>query len=255
MLLRSAIFAAALCALVSSAAADPYPWLKGAPVSRTLEQAIAAPSGFSRAPAAPGSFAQWLRRLPMKAAGAPVKLYDGRMKFDQQHHVAVVDIDTGAENLQQCADAVMRLRAEYLLAQGRARDIAFNYTDGKRQVFSGGSYDQFRRYMRRIFSYAGTYSLEREMQKVAAADIAIGDVFIQGGFPGHAVLVIDMAENVKTGEKRFLLSQSYMPAQDIHILKNPRASDGSPWYSTAFGPELVTPEWIFKSSDLRRFRK
>lgn len=255
MALRSIILAAAFCALAAPAAADPYPWLKGASVSRTLEQAIAAPSGFSRTAVAAGSFAAWLRRLPMKAPGAPVKLYDGRMKFDQQHHAAVIDIDTGAENLQQCADAIMRLRAEYLLAHGRARDIAFNYTDGKRQTFAGGSYDQFRRYMRRIFSYAGTYSLEREMQKIAPADIAIGDVFIQGGFPGHAVLVIDMAENVKTGEKQFLLSQSYMPAQDMHILKNPRASDASSWYRATLGAELVTPEWIFKPGDLRRFKK
>ncbi len=252
--LRHIVLAGVLCALALPATADPYPWLKGARITRTLEDAVPALSGFKRTVASPGSFAAWLRHLPMKAAGAPVKLYDGRSKFDQQHHAAVIDIDTGAENLQQCADAVMRLRAEYLLAQGRARDISFNYTNGKRQTFPGGSYDQFRRYMRRIFSYAGSYSLEREMQKVPVTSIAVGDVFIQGGFPGHAVLVIDMAENAVTGEKRFLLMQSFMPAQDMHVLKNPHATDASPWYPAALGPELVTPEWIFKAGDLRRFK-
>ena len=49
----------------------------------------------------------------------------------------------------------------------------------------------------------------------------IGDVFIKGGFPGHAVVVLDMAENDRTGQRVFLLAQSYMPAQDIHIMKNP----------------------------------
>ncbi len=82
---------------------------------------------------------------------------------------------------------------------------------------------------------------------------AIGDVFIKGGFPGHAVLVADMVENKATGEKRFLLLQSYMPAQDIHVLKNPKSEDGTPWYTTPVGDQLVTPEWVFKGTALRRW--
>ena len=46
-----------------------------------------------------------------------------------------------------------------------------------------------------------------------------GDIFIYGGFPGHAVTVMAVAKNGE-GKKIFLLSQGYMPAQDIHILKN-----------------------------------
>jgi len=46
--------------------------------------------------------------------------------------------------------------------------------------------------------------------------------------PGHAVIVVDMAEDAK-GQRAFLLAQSYMPAQDIHILKNPMDADLSPW--------------------------
>ena len=107
--------------------------------------------------------------------------------------------------------------------------------------------------MRAIFNYAGTYSLEKELQQIPINDVQIGDVFIQGGFPGHAVVVVDMAEN-ETGEKRFMLAQSYMPAQDIHILKNPTNRKLSPWYSTNFEGNLYTPEWTFEASDLRRFR-
>ncbi|MDX2266115.1 MAG: DUF4846 domain-containing protein [Hyphomicrobiales bacterium] len=241
----------AMWILPGSAVAAPYLWLNGATPQRTIETAFSPPPGFVRAPAQPGSFAAWLRGLPLKPDGAPVTLYDGRLKFDQQHHVAVIDIDTGRENLQQCADAVMRLRAEYLLAAGRPREIAFNYTNGKRQAFGGGSYADFKRYMRRIFSFAGTYSLEREMKRVGLADIAVGDVFIQGGFPGHAVMVVDLAVNDR-GEKRFLLMQSYMPAQDMHVLENPRGG-ASAWYAPPGGAELVTPEWIFRTTDLRRF--
>ncbi|HYD15554.1 MAG TPA: DUF4846 domain-containing protein, partial [Hyphomicrobium sp.] len=166
------------------------------------------------------------------------------------------DIDIGKRDLQQCADAVMRLRAEWLYSLGRDKEIAFNDTDGKRRRFSAtGRSDHagLRKYMDLVFAYAGTYSLERELKPVKPADIAIGDVFIKGGFPGHAVLVTDMAVNKETGEKRFLLLQSYMPAQDMHILKNPNSADGSPWYTVPSGDQFVTPEWIFKSTALRRW--
>ncbi len=237
-----------------NAASPGYPWLGDRPITRTLEQSIPTPPGFTRVPVEPGSFAAWLRAMPMKADGAPVRYYDGRLKWHQTYHAAVLDIDTGTRDLQQCADAIMRLRAEYLLASGRSREIAFNYTNGRRVAYRGKSYAEFKRYLIGVFSYAGSYSLEREMKPVPLGDMRIGDVFIEGGFPGHAVLVIDMAENRATGEKRFLLMQSFMPAQDMHILKNPKSRDGTPWYAPDFGKTLVTPEWIFEARHLRRFK-
>jgi hypothetical protein len=253
------------CTFPSAAFADArYPWLQGRAIDRPAAAAIAVPQGFERVPAPPGSFAAFLRGLPLKPDGTEVRLHDGRKKcfgtprpglFDcASYHVAVIDIDTGKRDLQQCADAVMRLRAEYLLGAGRTREIAFNYTNGKRHRFPGGSYSDFRRYMDRIFTYAGSYSLEKEMRRVSVSEMQTGDVFIQGGFPGHAVLVVDMAENRRTGEKRFLLMQSYMPAQDMHILANPK-TPGSGWYPLDFGAELITPEWTFTAKDLRRFRE
>ena len=64
-----------------------------------------------------------------------------------------------------------------------------------------------------VFSYAGTASLSRELAPVNYQDMKIGDVFIQGGHPGHAVIVVDIAVHPKTKKKVFLLAQSYMPAQ------------------------------------------
>ena len=86
------------------------------------------------------------------------------------------------------------------------------------------------------------------------AELAAGDLFIKGGFPGHAVLVADVVENRATGERRFLLVQSFMPAQEMHVLKNPADADGSPWYPLAFGDRLVTPEWVFPRESLRTWR-
>lgn len=253
----AALVALSPAATLPALARAPYGWLgPGALPAATLAQRIAPPPGFERTPQPEGSFAAWLRGLPMRPEGAPVLTHTGKPKFRQDVHVAVVDIDVGKRDLQQCADAIMRLRAEWLFSQRRDTEIAFNDTDGKRRRFSAtGRKDHagLRRYMDLVFAYAGTYSLERELKKVPPEDVRTGDVFIKGGFPGHAVLVADMVENRTTGEKRFLLLQSYMPAQDMHILKNPASEDGSPWYATPIGDRLVTPEWVFPATALRRW--
>ena len=241
---------------VSVAAAPGYAWRPAsASASETLEQRIQPPPGFRRTPVEPGSWAAWLRGLPMKPSGAPVLLFNGNPKWRQDVHVAVVDIDVGKRDLQQCADAIMRLRGEWLFASDRKGDIHFNDTDGKRRTFAtrrSSDYISFRKYMDLVFAYAGTYSLEHELKPVATAQIEIGDVFIKGGFPGHAVLVADMVEDPASGEKRFLLLQSYMPAQEMHVLKHP-AADGSPWYPASFDGGLVTPEWSFPEKALHRW--
>jgi hypothetical protein len=258
----SAALATALLVLASAAPSPAapralYAWQEAdAALGATLAERIAPPPGFRRMPVAEGSFAGWLRGLPMRPDGAPVLTYTGKPKWRQDVHAAVVDIDVGTRDLQQCADAIMRLRAEWLYGIGRAKDIAFNDTDGKRRRFASyrrQDHAGLRKYMDLVFAYAGTYSLERELKPVDASSMAIGDVFIKGGFPGHAVLVADMVENPESGETRFLLLQSYMPAQDIHVLKNPASADGSPWYAPVTGDQLVTPEWVFKSSALRRW--
>jgi hypothetical protein len=81
----------------------------------------------------------------------------------------------------------------------------------------------------------------------------IGDVFIKGGSPGHAIIVMDMAENKSTGEKIFILAQSYMPAQETQILCNPKSKELSPWYSLNYTGDLYTPEWTFSENMLKRF--
>jgi hypothetical protein len=50
-----------------------------------------------------------------------------------------------------------------------------------------------------------------------------------------------------------LLAQSFMPAQSIHVLRNPADGRGGAWYRAAFRGGLATPEWTFGVTDLRRF--
>jgi hypothetical protein len=284
VLFRLACAGAALAAAISlslPAAAEPpgYAW-HPQPIAahETLAARFPPPPGFTRRPASGDSFATWLRGLPLKQPGVPVLLHTGAPKWRQDVHAAVIDIDVGRHNLQQCADAAMRLRAEWLYATGHAAKVAFNDTgsgkplaftrwaagdrprpSGRALVWSrsaapDATYASFRRYLDAVFTWAGSYSLEREMMSVPVSAMEPGDLFIKGGFPGHAVLVADVVENAATGERRFLLLQSYMPAQEMHVLKNPQAADGSPWYPLEFGAQLVTPEWVFARESLRRWR-
>lgn len=257
----------------------PFSWLSAYDSTESIKYRIPVPDGYLRIRVKGGSFTDWLRNLPLKDDDALVYLYDGRKKHNQNAHHKVIDIDVGRKNLQQCADAVIRLRAEYLFYRGDHNGIHFNFTsgdpaeygkwcDGYRPVVQGSvvrwlksaerdsSYANFKKYLESVFIYAGSYSLQRELLPVSRIDdMQIGDVFIQGGFPGHAVIVVDMAEDVRTGKKIFLLAQSYMPAQDIHVLKNPDDGALSPWYELDFGDTLITPEWIFHKNNLMRFAK
>lgn len=264
-----------LVAAAAVAGSPAYPWHPAGEGGETLAQRTPPPAGYRRLSGPPGSFAAWLRGLPLRPPGTPVHLFDGRERANGQVAFAVLDLDVGTRDLQQCADAVIRLRAEYLRASGRDADIVFRLTSGdaapwvrwrsgERLRVAGrhvswvhtaapdSGYHAFRAYLDAVFTYAGSASLAGELEPVAdPADILPGDVFIQGGFPGHAVLVADVAEDAQ-GRRQFLLVQSYMPAQDIHVLVNPE-SPGSPWYPARAAGTLRTPEWTFSYGDLRRF--
>ena len=64
---------------------------------------------------------------------------------------------------------------------------------------------------------------------------------------------MDMAED-DHGHKIFMLSQSYMPAQDIQILENPSDPGISPWYQLKDAPYTIrTPQYDFSTSNLMRW--
>ncbi|MBC8754880.1 DUF4846 domain-containing protein [Kordia sp. YSTF-M3] len=231
------------------------------PEGKTILARFNTPKNYTRIPLEATHFGTYLRNLPLKAFNSTVKYFDGREKYNNNVYISVVDMEIGTRDLQQCADAVMRLRGEYLFAQKRLNDIHFNFlSDGKPRYFKkyangDHSYKKFRKYMNYIFAYANTASLRKELSKVTdIKDIQVGDVFIQQGNPfGHAVIVVDVAKN-ELGEKIFMLAQSYMPAQETQILVNKQNSKLSPWYKAKKGT-LHTPEWTFESTDLRRFKE
>jgi transposase-like protein len=66
----------------------------------------------------------------------------------------------------------------------------------------------------------------------------------------HYLRGMDVAED-KKGEKIFMLAQSYMPAQDIHIVKNLHNPELSPWFELSSGEDIITPERKFTIKQLR----
>lgn len=266
LLLQTLLFP--LCACPQTSA-----WIH--PEGHTIAQRIRPPQGYYRDSLPPDSFGYFLRHFPLEQHGTKVVYYNGQPKRNPVY-VAVLKADVGTRDLQQCADAIIRLRAEYLYACKRYADIHFNFTNGFRADYSkwaegyririnnnraewykaavpDSSYATFRRYLDVVFAYAGTLSLSRELAPVPYADLQPGDIFIQGGSPGHAVIVMDIAVNPQ-GHKLYLLAQSYMPAQSIHLLKNPADASLSPWYSLSGTSLIRTPEWNFTSGNLKRFQ-
>lgn len=116
---------------------------------------------------------------------------------------------------------------------------------------SDGSYQSLKKYLRLVFAYSGTATMEGETKKIAREDIRVGDVFIKGGSPGHVVMVVDVCER-EDGAKAFLLAQGYMPAQEFHVLKNPRHEQDPWYYEEEVEYPFETPEYTFDRGSLRR---
>lgn len=281
-LMKTSIFLAGLlfaaCGREAPAAkafpAPPLPIIN--PSGNTMQSRIRVPADFERVPAAAGSYTAFLRDIALRPDGAVVHYYNGGVKQNTGIYSAVLDYDAGTSDLQQCADAVMRIRAEYLYAGGRKDRIAFRLTsgfrldyrhwmDGYRPKVAGNKVQwskdaapgdnpaSFRKYLDAVFTYAGTLSLSKQLKPVAWTDLQPGDVLIVGGSPGHAVTVMDVAVS-RSGRKLFLLSQSYMPAQEIQVLQNPGNPALSPWYELdPAAKRVVTPQWIFTTDQLMRF--
>jgi hypothetical protein len=214
---------------------------------------IPLPDGFQRIKNADNSFAAWLENVALKKDKKVYK-FDGTEKYNQTAQFAVLDISVGKKDLQQCADAVMRLRAEYLFAQQKFSEIIFRDNGSGVYIFTQPyRRDNFAKYLDKVFGMCGTASLTKQLKlKDDFSDIQAGDVLIRGGFPGHAVIVMNVAEN-ETGKRIYMIAQSYMPAQDIHVLQNPTNENLSPWYEVNDNDIIQTPEYTFRKNELMQW--
>lgn len=257
---------------------ERYAWLTEKVQIRPLEQSFAPPPGYQRVANAPQSFAAFLRGLPLRPAGTPVRSYSKAVlhEGDDSRIAAVAEMDVSPLDVQQCADSVIRLHAEWKWSSGDRASIAYHflsgdlarwpdYASGIRPIVdnnkvswapsakAASDHGTFRKYLDMVFNYASTISVDqRSSARVERQDIVPGDFFILPGGPGHAILILDMAIDAN-GKRVAMLGQGYMPAQDFQVLNAPGTS--SPWFSFEVD-EVDTPFWPapFPWSSVHRMR-
>ena len=242
----------------------------------TILSRVNVPKGYKRVKYTKGSFQEYLRNYKLKPFGSKIINYDNSQYFWQGGHIGVLEIPVPKNGLQQCADALIRIRSEYLWDKNRKKEIGFNFTSGHycswknyaegfRPKINGNkvtfhktevanhSKENFYSYLNLIYMYSGTLSLYNELKSINDSDLKIGDMLIKGGSPGHIVMICDEVVNEK-GEKLFLLFQGNTPAQSIHLVKNLENSNISPWYQLKVGEILPVSNYTFSSSKFVRFK-
>jgi hypothetical protein len=257
-----------------------YAWPDSAKpgASIRLEARFVPPEGFERVPAPHGGFAAWLRNLPLRTDRTHVLDFKGRPLV--RPSAAVSTLDVSPRDVQQCADSVLRLHAEYLWTTGRAAKAAYHFTSGDRSAWldwqkgerfrvqgskvarvrqGAGRNDHanFRDWLDHLFLYAGTRSLALDSDPVGGRAYEAGDFFVTPGSPGHAVLLLDVVQTA-AGQRAALVGQGFMPAEDFHVLwsAGPRVL-AKVWFllPDETDPELDTPSWApFGRADGRRLR-
>jgi hypothetical protein len=284
-----AILCAAACGQSSNSnvAAEPtadsvatVPVEAAAPVPPTrdmsrLESRFDPPDGFARVSVDPGSYQAYLRELDLRTDRTTVLSYDGSELDSPSAAVAVLDV--GNRDLQQCADSIMRLHAEWLWSVERADDVAYHFVSGDLSAWKDwragqrfrirgntvtathgaepdDSYQNFRRYLTHVFAFAATRSMPLDSIEIDIGDARAGDFLLRPGSPGHTVLLLDVAVH-PDGRRAALIGQGFMPAQEFHVVTSEVALDGV-WFvlpTTADGT-IDTPSWeAFDATDLRRF--
>jgi len=252
--------------------AQAYPWLSQDSPYEALVQRFPTPAGFRRVVLADASWGQWLRNLPVREPGSPVLSRSGEIIVParSRHLAAVVDMDVRKD--QECADTIWRLRAEYLWWQQQADKFTVPLSDGQQMSWTEwregvrprlrGDRLQFARtarpdssragfngFLDSVFAWCGTYSLAQQRVPLVDGAPRVGDLFIHGGSPGHAVLLVDIARDA-AGKTKALLLQGFMPAQSAHVVA---PGGGETWFDLVPGEPVDTPFWgAFSWSELGR---
>lgn len=193
---------------------------------------IPTPLGYTRIEANEGSYAAYLRSLPLKETGAKIELFTGGNANYQWLGAAVIDTPL-LSNYEQCADVTIRLRAEYLWQKGRYSEICFRDVNGKNMRYKGGSSRKaFESYLRKVYGMCSTYSVFHETSPRSILEVQPGDVFVYPARPGrkygHAVIVVDVARNA-SGKVAIMCAEGNTPARSQHIVRNLNPIE-NPWF-------------------------
>ena len=239
------------------------------------------PMGYTRTFESEESFGTFMRKYPVRMAGAQVMRYDETAREDATA-AAVLDVSLGKKNHEGPAGAAARLYAEYFFSIQEFDEISFTIGRGFAFTFDkwrkgkklyvknndiswvdGGEdsngKDNFRAYLSTLFAYISMTTLKKDMQRIEDVDgtsIAVGDVFIGENAEGKeiAVMVADLCINDETGERMMLLVQGGSPAQQLHVVDNLYDASVAPWYSCEFDTTLKTPDVELDIEDRYRLK-
>lgn len=136
---------------------------------------IDTPAGYTRVE---GSYAEFMRRLPLKKRGSRVQLFTGGDVGYQFLSTGVIDLPM-LSNWEQCADMTMRVRAEYLFSQGRYADIRFRDVNGNMLNYTGGnSRKALETFLKKAYGVCSTLSVSRETKPRRLSEVQPGDVLV-----------------------------------------------------------------------------
>ncbi len=259
--------------------AAQYAWLSARAQKsyESLAARVAPPEGFSRVEVTDGSFADWLRHLPVAPSDAAVKSGCGKvvLSADDPSLAVVVCLQPHDNRLLSAVSMMVRLRAEYAWTMRRVQDVSFHLTsgqssswrdwaagvrpkiDGRRVNFRktaepNSSRVSFCGYLETLFQFASTYSLLDDTRQASDNAVEVGDIFVRPGRPGHAMMIVDVATSDEGGKVKVLLAEGGWPAQTFHVLRGP---DGSPWImlTRSNGVDLGGARGRYRLDELRHW--
>lgn len=245
-----------------------YPWLAVYNGRDTIQARFIPPHGYERASVLAGTFARWLRHLPLRVneghlASAPV-------------YAGVIDIDLdGSGPSGGGILAIARLRAEYLLASDQPELIRFGAGSGKwlswlppeSATSSAASapakgparadattYAAFRRYLADVRGQMTASSFTKSLVQVTDLhQVRLGDVYVRTSGEPWAAIVVDTALRPSDGHRVFLLAQVAKGGREMVILFNAKGELG-PWFEAESNEPIQTSLGSFNRDMLRRFR-
>jgi len=238
----------------------------------TIESKFSIPDGFEREIVS--DYHKWVISQPLKENNK-VFYTNGDEKMNDDIWAAVFDYDLGTHKYHQCADAAIYLNAMYKYEKGYKDQLIYSFANRDKTSYKewlNGIYyrldsdndsilhkkwrsaredslETFYGWLKVVWEWAGTPSLPYDTEEVDIMNMKPGDIFNQGG---HAISVVDIIINKTTGNKKYMLSQSYMISpvlgDEQHILLNPKTGDV--WYDLN-NDYVDTPEWLMDPQIIR----
>ena len=185
----------------------------------------------------------------------------------------VVPVNIAGNRLWQCMDILICFHVDYLEMNSNPV-VSYPLPDGTpfswlewqkgiRPVFEGLNFKKilksksdtsvknFTKYLNTIFEYSGTQSFWHYYPDIKLNNVEPADFIVKKGKKGHAILVVDVAEN-SMGQKVALMGQGDTPACQFYLLKQ---TNGDPWFKIDI--ESAHPDLPIKKKmpwlGLRRF--